>query len=158
MDLWSCFTSRKKPGSIATNPNPSSEKLDLLHDEGSAVQNDLWQLCFREKLKEWDPKDRVFLEHLHDEDLSQSPERCLEYLSRKYAEQGVSKYRSRIKIVLETVEPFITAVNTMVQSDQIASLVWGGLTVIFWVSSGFAVLSSLKLTCFTACSEICPTF
>ena len=151
-----CCLSRRKKTHIYGNAAESElrlEKIDLLDDEGAATQNDLWQLCFREKIVSSTSQNRTFLS-TSQENISISMESCLRTLNEAYAGHGFAKYQGRIKGILEAVQPFVSAVDSLVQNEQIASLVWGSLMILFQVGlATYSVLAAFsKLV--VECSEV----
>ncbi|KAE8440608.1 hypothetical protein EG329_007027 [Mollisiaceae sp. DMI_Dod_QoI] len=45
----------------------------------------------------------------------------------------------RIREIFSDIEPFVSAINTMVQANAVAALVWGSLTLVFQVTSQLMV-------------------
>ncbi len=151
-----CCLSRRKKIPIYGNATGSElrlERIDLLDDEGAATQTDLWQLCFREKVVSSTSHNRTFFSTSH-ENISISMESCLRTLNDAYAEHGFAKYQGRIKGILEAVQPFVSAIDVLVQNEQIASLVWGSLMLLFQVRlAAYSVLTALSKVVLE-CSEV----
>ena len=112
----------------------SDEKIDLVNDEGSNLQQDLWNLCFRAKIQNAHSEDYSFYERLVSNLGTASYTTSLQLLTNRYTEHGLARYVPQIRNVLATLEPFTSTIDTMVQSDpQIAALVWGSVQAVLHV-------------------------
>ncbi|CAI6332469.1 unnamed protein product [Periconia digitata] len=103
------------------------EYPDLMNNEGSTLQTDLWRLTVRDKLADSYTSTEAFRDVLI---LNLDFDSCLASLSQQYLLEGFSKHVPRVRTVLESIKPFIAAITTMVQSSMIAGLVWGSMQLI----------------------------
>ncbi|KAH7322588.1 pfs domain-containing protein [Stachybotrys elegans] len=116
------------------------ELPDLLQDEGEDYQKDQWQQVIAEKrnallqtksrvLPKFSDVDGVMA--MVDEAGGLSPNMFLQTLKQQYTIHGHSGRISRIHNLFTSIQPFIVAVNTIVQNDTAASIVWGCLSLVF---------------------------
>jgi hypothetical protein len=111
------------------------QKVNLLTDEGSNLQKDLWSLCFQARIRRSSPEDYEFCQNLFKTLDTSSYETSLKSLTDQYAAHGLSQYGPRVRKILDTIHPFSDAITTFVQSDpQISALVWGSVQVLLVVS------------------------
>lgn len=112
----------------------SDNSIDLLSDEGSSFQDDQWRLVLRDKILV--SREGTFSFH---DDLAETAtfESALEELTRTYTSHGLTKCVPHIQDILKTVQPFATAITTIVQaSPTVACLVWGSVQLVLGVSAG----------------------
>lgn len=130
------LTERSGSGSESNQRLIRSQKFDVLNNEGSDLQDDLWNLCFRARVQSSKGEDYNFYQNLSRSFANVSFESSLGYLSELYTERGFARHVPRLKSVLETVAPFNRIVSIMIQSNpQIAALVWGCVQVVFQVGT-----------------------
>jgi hypothetical protein len=110
--------------------NARLEKFNILKDEGQNIQEDLWTLTVREKLLCSKTSEDPFYQELPN---IATYESSLQALTECYESNGFSKRLPIVKSILDSVQPFIQAISTMVQSSMVASLVWGSLQVVLQV-------------------------
>lgn len=118
-----------------TDPSDSSsnEKIDLLSDEGATMQEELWVLTLKEKLRDAKTAAEPFFHELATHATFDS---SLQFLTTHYSQNGFSKRMSQITPILNAIQPFATAISTMVQAHpEIAALVWGSVQLILQVDS-----------------------
>lgn len=150
MDCFSCFRDcfgkPRAASSSADDAHPvsmekglektiSSGSDTLLADEGANYQQDLWQLALQTKLLQTQQRTVPIDLELHD---WSTPEAFLQTLISSYNTSGFASLLPRVRQTFLAIEPFVTAINTMTQSNMIAGLVWGSLTVIFQVGAEHA--------------------
>ncbi|KAM0267364.1 hypothetical protein ACHAPA_005906 [Fusarium lateritium] len=113
---------------------------DLIDDEGEDYQNDAWKLVLSEKSQTLQnvgarlapkivPEQGSFL--LVDHIGETSPQKFLQGLTVLYTESGHVGRMSRLREIFSSLHPFVVAVNTLVQNDMAASLVWGSISLVF---------------------------
>lgn len=109
-------------------------KVDLLEDEGPHLQDELWDICLNQKLNASSQVDISPSNSLRTRLTSGSYEESLKYLAAKYEEKGLSNFIPRIEALLHAVQPFTSALNTIVQANpQVAGLVWGSMQILLTV-------------------------
>lgn len=123
---------------------------DLLDDEGEDYQNDEWKLVLSEKSQTLQnisyrlapkivPEQGPFL--LVDHIGEASPQKFIQGLSVLYTESGHAGRMSRLRAIFTSLHPFVVAVNTLVQNDMAASLVWGSISLVFQVRTKLLVMN-----------------
>lgn len=135
-NILGLFRARKhaRNGDPGAKVFDSDEKIDLVSDEGSNLQQDLWKLCFRAKIQNASPEDYAFYERLVSNIATASYTTSLQLLQNRYTAHGLARYVPQIRNVLVTLQPFVSVISTLVQSDpQIAALVWGSVQVVLHV-------------------------
>lgn len=157
MDLFCCLAGRPKHATVShshseklsstgTNDLP---KLNLLEDEGESYQRDLWQLAISEKAQQLDKACSSRSLSIQDQDVAEiqavfkanttaSPDDFLQALTALYNKNGFAQRMPRIREIFADVQPFISAVNTLVQADMASALVWGSLCLVFAVGAIFS--------------------
>ena len=130
----------------------SEEKeVNLLQDEGEDYQRDMWRLVIAEKSAlltrartrfaarqsdaSQERKTEVNGRTVHPGLDDTSPNTFLQTLTTTYTNNGYSKRMPRVRQIFEGLRPFVAAVNTLVQTDTVAALVWGSVCLVFEVRS-----------------------
>lgn len=108
----------------------NSGTTDLMVDEGANYQQDLWQQTLHEKLLQI--RRRPIHLNIEFNHLS-APETFIQVLTASYNSNGFAQLVPRLRKTFLAIEPFVTAINTMVTSTMIAPLVWRSLMLIFQV-------------------------
>jgi hypothetical protein len=131
---------RKSRFKIQTNPDldstgsPAGEKVNLLEDEGTNLQDDLWSVCLSGKLHASDKEDQEFHQNLHASLSGASYESSLEYLTGRFEEKGLTQFIPKTQAVLIAIKPFTAAITIMVQAcPDAVSLVWGSVQAVLAV-------------------------
>jgi hypothetical protein len=141
---------------------PSSDE-----SEGASYQQDLWQMVLQRKTR----NNRLTITGSSD-----TSELFLQSLTTAYNQNGLAQKMPRIREIFSDIEPFVSAINTMVQANAVAALVWGSLTLVFQVTSqpvvdkknyllttlhifslscGFPIYSITRAKCCLNCLEFC---
>jgi hypothetical protein len=110
------------------------ENVDLLSDEGSTMQQELWNLCFREKLQSADPKDHAFYESLRQTSKDNTAETAITSLRERYEQRGYTTHAPEISNLMNILKPFVAVVSIMAQANVVAALVWSSTVILFEVS------------------------
>ena len=120
LDDWGPYSDRRS----------ALSQSNLLIDEGASYQQDLWQSTFRQKLI----RTKAGLASTNKELTGNfNIEEYLQTLTASYTESGGVKKINKVREVFADVEPFVLTINTIAQSNSIAGLVWGVLTMAFQV-------------------------
>jgi len=148
--------------SVSTTSD-SSRTFDLTSDEGANIQEELWQLSLQQKLREAKSGEEQFY---YDLSLHATFDTALTSLTRTYTDNGFTHRLPRVQAILGAIQPFSTAITTMVQSNPtIASLVWGSIQLVlqvrrfakntvddnlmvFRVSCGIPASSKISIECY----------
>lgn len=116
--------------------------LDLLQDEGECYQDDQWRLVITEKRSMLEVVRARLVHRFGDVDGTAtvvddvedvSPQIFLQKLTVLYTTKGHTNRISRVREIFTSIQPFVVAVNTLVQGEMVAALVWGSLSLIFLV-------------------------
>ncbi|KAI0855636.1 pfs domain-containing protein [Xylaria cubensis] len=127
-------------GSQVTVQKEKQVVIDLLDNEGENYQQDQWQLIVTEKRELLDALrirlakkfgDNGNVVAVVDQAHVLSPQNFLQSLTELYTSRGQSNHITGIREIFTRIQPFVTAVNTLVQTDRVAALVWGSLTLVF---------------------------
>ena len=126
--------------SRATSSLPSTDKswladqgtsLDLVKDEGGALQDTLWVETFGERLRSAKALDVILYQQLSTNATFES---SLQLLTKQYNEHGFTKRLPQVTAVLIGLQPFTSTLGTMVQSHpEVAALVWGSVQFLLQV-------------------------
>lgn len=154
MDLFCCLSAGPKDDSGSNSyskvflSKESNElpKLNLLEDEGEGYQRDLWQLAISEKAQQLDKiagsrspsvqgEDVAAIQTVFKANTSASPDDFLQALTALHNKSGLAQRMPRIREIFADIQPFISAVNTLVQADMASALVWGSLCLVFAVGA-----------------------
>lgn len=139
--LFGCFVRPSTPNLVADDErreileksfSGGSDGSDSSSDEGADCQQDLWKLVLRQKLSKTKQCPTPINVEVSD---NSTTETFLQTLTASYNENGFAQKMPRVREIFSSMEPFVITINTMVQSNIIASLVWGSLTLVFQVSS-----------------------
>ncbi|KAL1868436.1 hypothetical protein VTK73DRAFT_3675 [Phialemonium thermophilum] len=141
--------------------------INLLDDEGESYQKDQWQMVIEEKrqalqavrprlLRKFgeDPASSLLIDHVPEI----SPQKFLQSLTTTYTENGHATRMTRVREIFSSMKPFVAAVNTLVQNDTIASLVWGSLTLVFESVLRYASFWDDLRTMFEDVAQALPRF
>jgi hypothetical protein len=160
--IFCCLRPRKGPGVFGEplgkekDNSPESdqtallEKVNLIKDEGSNLQKDLWSVCFQAKIRESSPEDYAFYQNLFQSLDNSTFDASIRELNERYSQHGLSQHAPRIRKILDGINPFSRAISDFVQADpQISALVWGSVHVLLIVRPAFQF--SLQSTQFNTC-------
>lgn len=138
MECFGCLFGRIRPHAADSTlhghgqeSTTGSNNSDLLADEGANYQQGLWQLAVQQKLMQ--TQQRSIPINIEFNDIS-IPESFLQTLTASYNTNGFAQRVPRLRQIFTSLEPFVSALNTMASSHVVAALVWGSLTLIFHVS------------------------
>lgn len=82
--------------------------------EGASYQQDLWQTVLQRKTR----NNRLTITGSSD-----TSELFLQSLTTAYNQNGLAQKMPRIREIFSDIEPFVSAINTMVQANAVAALV-----------------------------------
>lgn len=146
MDFFCCLSGSSDDDVIQHSEKPSSTKdngtlgLNLLEDEGENYQKDLWQLLLAEKTRLLTEASNRRSQKTLNPDITTiraaditSPNDFLQSLTTLYNKNGYAQRMPRIRELFSDIQPFISAVNTLVQTNVVSALVWGSLCLVFEV-------------------------
>ena len=127
-----------------TSTTSTASSQDILGNEGSKYQSDLWRLTLTEKSSEIRKRLKnnrsAFVMPSFDVDPqsfvteSATAESFLQSLTGVYNQNGYAQRMPRIREIFGSIEPFIASVSTMAQTNMVAALIWGSMTIVFQVS------------------------
>jgi len=100
-------------------------------DEGANYQQDLWQSVLQRKLYKSSRYPNQLMTIPAGSNFT--AEAFLQNLTTAYNQNGFAQKVPRIREIFQNIDPFISAINTMVQANSVASLVWGSVTLVFQV-------------------------
>ena len=108
------------------------EPLDLLQDEGTTRQADLWRLCVQSKKDEARIGPSPFYHELCQQLTFQS---ALQQLTDQYTTNGFVAKIPKIRSILTSLQPFVAVLSAMTQSDpNTPALIWASIRFILSVS------------------------
>lgn len=130
----SCFRRRKdfqRPeNEKQRETSSSSEVIDIFEDEGTNIQEDLWQTMLLEGFETMKTSADPLYQELSKHATFDS---SLEFLRNQYSSHGHAQKLPVITKVLKTIQPFTLTVTTLCQSSGLASLVWGSVQFVLQV-------------------------
>jgi len=95
---------------------------DSLGDEEADCQQDLWQLVLRQMMSHTRQRPTPINVEVSD---NFTKEAFLQTLTASYNGNGVGQQMPQGREFTSTMDPFVITINTTIQSNMIASFVWG---------------------------------